>query len=107
MSRTKIIMNTVKKITKGKTLALRIALAYVAFGTLSVCSVYPHDLLFGEWSLYGLLMTFPVTILSFGFRYAEPNQLLPVFLIQLTMVLPTFLVLSIFIKDKKTSANTR
>ena len=69
-------------------------------GTLAVCSIAGSDLLYGEWSLYALILTFPVTIISFGYRYAEANYLFPVFIIQLIMFLITFLILSNFIKNK-------
>ena len=86
---------------KRRKKALRIALIYVGFGTLSVCSVYPADVFYGEWSLLGLLITFPVTFISFGYRYAEAESLYPVFIIQFVMLILTFLLLGRFIKEKK------
>jgi hypothetical protein len=82
-------------------LALWIAACYVGFGTLAVCSVYPADIFYGSWSLWGLLITFPVTIVSFGYRYAEADTIYPVFIIQFIMFLLTFLILSSFIARKK------
>jgi hypothetical protein len=96
-------VNKIIKIIEDRKLAFKISLFYVALGTLSVCSVYPKDLFYGDWSLYGLLLTFPVSIISFGFRYAESNLLYPVFIIQLIMFFITFFLLSLFIKDKKTN----
>lgn len=64
-----------------------ISLLYVVLGTVSVLSVYPKDLLFGEWSLYGVLFTFPVSIISFGYRYAESDSVTPVYFIQFSMLL--------------------
>lgn len=84
----------------GRT-ALLISAIYVGLGTLAVCSVYPKDFLSGEWVLYVLGITFPVSIISFGYRYADSNSLIPVFIIQFVMFLITFLILSIFIKKKK------
>jgi len=94
-------MNTFIKLIKDRNLAFKISLFYVSFGTLAVCSVYPKDLFYGDWSLYGLLITFPVSVVSFGFRYAESNLLYPVFIIQLIMFFISFFLLSLFIKDKK------
>jgi hypothetical protein len=91
------------KIFEDRKLAFKLSLFYVALGTLSVCSVYPKDLFYGDWSLYGLLLTFPVSIFSFGFRYAEADLLYPVFIIQFVMFFITFFVLSLFIKEKKTT----
>ncbi len=94
-------MNKFTKIIEDRKLAFKISLFYVALGTLSVCSVYRKDLLYGDWSLYGLLLTFLVSVFSFGFRYAESNILYPVFIIQLIMFFITFFLVSIFIKNKK------
>ena len=80
--------------------ALIITLIYVGLGTLSVCSVYPSDPFYGEWSLPGLLITFPVAVISFGYRYAEAHILYPVFIIQTIMLIPTFLFLTKIIKSK-------
>lgn len=93
MKKLKVFFVTRKK-------ALIISIIYVGIGTLAVCSIAGSDLLYGEWSLYALILTFPVTIISFGYRYAESNYLLPVLIIQLIMFLITFLTLSAFIKKK-------
>jgi hypothetical protein len=79
--------------------ALMIALIYVGLATFSICSIYPDDLFYGQWSLIGLLITFPVSIISFGYRYAEADSLYPILIIQLVMFILTFLILSTFIKD--------
>lgn len=88
---------------RDRKLAFYIAFLYVGFGTLSVCSVYPADPFYGEWSLFGLLITFPVSIISFGYRYTEANLLYPVFIIQILMFILTFLILTTFIKKKKSN----
>lgn len=64
---------------------------YVGLGTLSVCSLYPKDIFSGAWTIWGLLLTFPVSVISFGYRYAESNNLYPVFIIQTTMFILTFI----------------
>ncbi|MCS4226937.1 hypothetical protein [Sphingobacterium sp. BIGb0165] len=61
--------------TKERKLSFFIALAYVGIGTLSVCSILPDDPLYNEWFLVGLVFTFPVTIVSFAYRYAEGDLL--------------------------------
>ncbi len=88
---------------RNRKLAFYIALLYVGFGTLSVCSVYPDDPFYGEWSLFGLVITFPVSIISFGYRYAEADFLYPVFIIQTIMFLLTFFILGTFIKRKNSN----
>ena len=86
-------------------LAFYIALLYVGFGTISVFSVYPADRFYGNWSSYGLFITFPVSAISFGYRYAESEIIYPVFIIQFVMFILTFLILSAFIKPKETNFN--
>jgi hypothetical protein len=48
-------MNKLKKLLASRSTAFKSSLGYVGLGTLSVCSIYPKDLLYGDWSLYGLL----------------------------------------------------
>lgn len=94
-------MNKLTEFFENHKTAFWIAFSYVGFGTLSVCSVYPDDIFYGSWSLWGLLVTLPVTIISFGYRYAEADTVYPVFIIQFVMFLLTFLILSSFIRTKK------
>lgn len=63
--------------------AYLIAFLYVGLGTLAVLSVYPDDPLFGEWVLWVLFITFPVSATSWAVRYAAPSQQLLVIFIQL------------------------
>lgn len=67
-----------------------LSLIYVGLGTLAVCSTYPADPLYGSWSLYVLILTLPVTIISFGYRFSESQHLFPVFIIQFIMFLLMF-----------------
>jgi hypothetical protein len=91
-------MNKLVTFISRRILALMIALIYVGLGTLAVCSVYPSDTFYGDWSLYGLLITFPVSVISFGYRYADSLLLYPVFIIQTVMFIMTFFILQLFIK---------
>ena len=87
-------------ITKSKR-AFIISLVYVGFGTISICSTSGSDLFYGDWAMYGVLITFPVTIISFGYRFAETNYLIPVIIIQFIMFILTFIFLSLIIKENK------
>ncbi|AZA77235.1 hypothetical protein EG347_06815 [Chryseobacterium sp. G0186] len=84
---------------KIRKIALLISLFYVGIGTLAVCSIYPSDPLYGDWGTYALFVTFPVSILSCGFRYADSEILWIVFVMQFVMFLTTFIILSLFIKN--------
>jgi len=81
--------------------AFIISLTYVGFGTLSVCSISGSDFFYGDWAIFGLLITFPVTIISFGYRFAEANSFIPVLIIQFIMFVLTFILLSLIIKKDK------
>lgn len=69
-----------------------ISFSYVLIGTISVLSVYPSSPLSGDWVVFTLLLTFPVSLVSFGVMYAEPNATMTVLFIQLAMFLITWYV---------------
>ncbi|MEI7802970.1 MAG: hypothetical protein WCI97_10020 [Bacteroidota bacterium] len=66
---------------------------YVGLGTLAVCSIYPNDFLYGDWSQWVLVITFPIDALSFGYRCMNRENLFFVFCIQTFMMAPTFIFL--------------
>ncbi len=80
--------------------AFLISFVYVGLGTLAVCSVYPDDMFYGSWSLVALLLTFPVTVISFGYRFAEAHTLYPVYIIQVVMFLIMSSCVSAFYKKR-------
>ncbi|PZU79821.1 MAG: hypothetical protein DI529_17185 [Chryseobacterium sp.] len=86
-------MNEFKSFIKSRKIELFISAIYVGIGTLAVCNVAGSDLLYGDWTIYTLLITFPVTIISFGYRYGETDYLTPVLIIQFVMFVLTFLFL--------------
>ena len=83
--------------------AFVITFAYVGLGTLSVCSVYPDDTFSGMWALFGLVITLPVSIISFAYRFADAKNIQPVFIIQAIMFILTYLFVIVVImrRDKK------
>ena len=86
-------MKEFKSFIKYRKIELIISAIYVGIGTLAVCSMYPKDLFYGDWSLFVLIWTMPVIIFSLVYRYAEADNLIPVFIIQLIMFFFTFLSL--------------
>jgi hypothetical protein len=81
--------------------AYLISFFYVGLGTLSVLSVYPHDLLYGGWITYSTILTLPVCVIGIGIRYAEPSQYLMVISIQiLTFLFFGWLVFRFFLRRK-------
>lgn len=91
-------MEEFKSFLKLRKASIIISALYVGLGTFAVCSIYGSDLFYGKWSFTLLVITFPVSFLSFMYRYAEPDFLLPVFIIQFIVFLCTIFILSLFIK---------
>jgi len=91
-------MNKILSHINSNIAAFFISLIYVAIGTIAVCSIAGRDTLHGEWSLYALILTFPVSIVSFGYRFAETDYLIPVLIIQSVMFVLCYLLLARFIK---------
>ena len=87
-------MKEFKSFIKYRKIELIISAIYVGIGTLAVCSIYPKDLFYGDWSLFVLIWTMPVIIFSLVYRYAEADNLIPVFIIQLIIFVFTFLSFS-------------
>jgi hypothetical protein len=89
-------------IKNSSILSLSFLLIYVGFATISVLSIYPKDNLHGYLpdtiSLFVTFITFPASMLSFGFRYAESEILFPVFIIQLIMFILVWFVSFLIIK---------
>ena len=94
---------------KTNRLSILITVLYVGLSLISVCSVYPDDLFYGDWSWIGILITFPISIISFGFRFATSELLYPVFIIQGFMIIPTYLIVSKLIRrfNKKDLKNEK
>lgn len=61
------------------------AFLYVGLGTLSVLSMYPDNLFYGEWVMWTLLFTLPVNFVSWGILYSDPSQHIVVIFIQIAI----------------------
>jgi hypothetical protein len=81
------------KIFKQKNILI-FSILYVGFGTFSVLSIYPKDMFYGQWANIGLMITFPVTVISFGIRFAESGLLVYVYITQFIMLLLTYFITS-------------
>jgi hypothetical protein len=73
--------------------SLTIAFLYVGLGTVTVMSVYPASPLYGDWVYVGLLLTLPVSIISFAVMFAEPNGYFLVLIVQSVTFLFFWLIL--------------
>ncbi len=51
-----------------------ISLLYVGFSTFCLLSLYPKSPTYFEWSMLGVLITIPVSFISFGILYMEADN---------------------------------
>lgn len=65
---------------------------YVGVATLTVCSFYGSDALYGEWVVWTSYFTFPAFILSFIVRFAETDMMWLVYLLQSIMFIVFFFI---------------
>lgn len=83
-----------------KTVALFI-LIYNLIGLVAILGISPDDPFYWEWSIVLLLLTFPVTIISFGYRYFSSDPIYPVFIIQFIMLVITLFMGDSIVKSYK------
>ncbi|MBB4038363.1 hypothetical protein GGR21_004302 [Dysgonomonas hofstadii] len=74
-----------------------IILAYNAIGLFTVCSIMGSDSYYGDWTIWMSILTFPIIIISFIYRYIQAEPLYPIFIIQsivliLTLYLGDFII---------------
>jgi len=91
-------MNRIISFINSRKIAFLISFFYVGIGTLAICNSYGSDAFYGDWTIYAIFFTFPVTFISFMYRFAESGSLIPVYIIQFFMFILTFGILSIFIR---------
>jgi|GEM_PF-7104764 len=73
---------------------------YVGLATISVLSL-PHDSpLHGSWMFIGIVITLPVSFISFGIMYMEPSGYYLVLLVQFIHFLLLWAILFFFYKAK-------
>lgn len=86
---------------KENILAFWISVFYVTLGGIVACSLYPDDPLSGDWWFWGWLISLPVNIISFIYRSSVATNYFPVIIIQVVMLIPTFIIVSRIIAKKK------
>jgi hypothetical protein len=90
---------------KQNTLAFWISLFYVALGGIVACSIYPDDPLNGNWWFIAWIITLPVNLISYSFRFTGDIGYFPVVIIQLVMFIPTFILISKIIAKKRNKSS--
>lgn len=75
---------------------------YVGLGTLSVLGMYPDSPVYSEWSMLGVLITMPVSVLGFGIAYMESDNYELIFLVQTGIFLVFWLIVyQVWVKRSK------
>jgi hypothetical protein len=75
-------------------LSFWISLIYVCLSIISICSIYPDDMFYGNWAWIGIIITFPISIISFAFRFSRSDIIYPIFIIQGFFFIPTFVIMT-------------
>ncbi len=78
-----------------------VALVYVGFATFTVLNSSGSSPYYGDWVLVALLLTFPVSIISFGITYADKEAYLLISSVQFVMFLITGWLIYIVVYRKK------
>lgn len=75
-----------------------ISALYVGIGTIAVLCSYPPY--YGDWVLFTLLITLPVSVVGFGVMYAGSQYYLIVLVVQLIMFLITWRVIYAYLRER-------
>lgn len=67
-------------------------LIYQIIAVVSVLGCYPSDIFSSEYCIYGLILTFPISVFSFMIRFAEKDSEITVLIIQSTIFLISVLI---------------
>lgn len=74
-----------------------IVLIYNILGIIAILGLYPADPFYWDGSVFILLFTFPITIISSGLRYFDSSITLPL-IVQSVMLISTLLITDSFTK---------
>ena len=86
---------------KSRKIVFTLIFIYNLIGLMSLLGLYPDDPLYWSWSVILLIITFPVTIVSFGYRFVQPEPLYPIFIIQFIVLLVSIYISNFIIKKDK------
>jgi hypothetical protein len=77
-----------------------ISFLYVGLGTLSILSMFPDFPLYGDWSMVGFLLTIPVSFISFGIAFSEPDSQNIIVVTQLIILLILWSIIYLKFRSK-------
>ncbi len=72
--------------------SLIISVLYVGLSTIALLSMYPDSCFHGDWIIYVLFFTFPVSIISFGILYGAVVNRAVILVIQIIMFFITWYI---------------
>lgn len=83
--------------TKKRIIIASIISLYNIIGLITVSSIMGSDPYYGDWTIWMSILTFPIIIVSFIYRYIQTEPLYPIFIIQsivliLTLYLGDFII---------------
>lgn len=70
-----------------------VSFLYVSLGTVAILSGYPSSPLYGGWVLPTMLLTFPVSIWSFGIVFSDSSAFWSVIIVESIVCLLFWLIL--------------
>lgn len=68
---------------------------YVGFASITILSIFPENLLYGNWVIYAMILTLPANVISFGILYGDADQ---IFLVAIAQIAEFFIWMWIFYK---------
>ena|SRR5258708_2922515 len=77
-----------------------ISFVYVSLGTIAILSGYPSSPLYGGWVLPTMLLTFPVSIWSFGIVFADSHAFWSVIIVESVVCLLFWLIIFRWMKRR-------
>jgi len=92
-------MNTLKPNRNNKTIFF-VVIIYNLIGLISLFGLYPKDPFYWDWNVAILLFTFPITIISFGYRFMMAEPIFPIFIIQFIMLIISLLIVKKICKSR-------
>jgi hypothetical protein len=86
--------------TRHHIISLTISLIYVGLGTFWIFTSHGIDEYYFDWPFI-IVLTLPVTVISFAIRFGIEDYFLPVILVQLVMIYLTYLTILKLVFKKK------
>jgi hypothetical protein len=78
-----------------------IIIIYNLIGLISLLGLQPKDPFYWDWSVLFLIFTFPITIISFGYRFFQAEPIYPIFIIQVIVLFISLYVTNLIMKYKR------